>query len=92
MRETSKSFEKKTAAMDDQSAKAQRDLRQQLLEQQQRLTEEMQQRHHELLEALSRDAGELRDEKADRAALASLFTEMAMRLSNQFRLPTAEGV
>ena len=33
-------------------------------------------------------AGELRDEKADRAALASLFTEMAMRLSNQFRLPT----
>ena len=92
LRETSKAFEKKTATMDDQSAKAQRDLRQQLLEQQQRLTEEMQQRHHELLEALSRDAGELRDEKADRAALASLFTEMAMRLSNQFRLPTAEGV
>jgi DNA anti-recombination protein RmuC len=92
LRETSKAFEKKTATMDDQSAKAQRDLRQQLLEQQQRLTEEMQQRHHELLEALSRDAGELRDEKADRAALASLFTEMAMRLSNQFRLPTTEGV
>jgi DNA anti-recombination protein RmuC len=92
LRETSKAFEKRTAAMDDQSAKAQRDLRQQLLEQQQRLTEEMQQRHHELLEALSRDAGELRDEKADRAALASLFTEMAMRLSNQFRLPTTEGV
>ena len=92
LRESSKAFEKKTATMDDQSAKAQRDLRQQLLEQQQRLTEEMQQRHHELLEALSRDAGELRDEKADRAALASLFTEMAMRLSNQFRLPTTEGV
>lgn len=92
LRETSKTFEKKTAAMDDQSARAQRELRQQLLEQQQRITEEMQQRHHELLEALSRDAGELRDEKADRAALASLFTEMAMRLSNQFRLPTTEGV
>ena len=52
----------------------------------------MQQRHHELLEALSRDAGELRDEKADRAALASIFTEMAMRLIDQFRLPTTEGV
>ncbi len=91
LRESAKAFEKKTAAMDDQSAKAQRDLRQQLLEQQQRITEEMQQRHHELLEALSRDSGELRDEKADRAALASLFTEMAMRLSNQFRLPTTEG-
>jgi DNA anti-recombination protein RmuC len=92
LRETSKAFEKKTASMDDQSAKAQRELRQQLLETQQRLTEEIQQRHHELLEALSRDAGELRDEKADRAALASLFTEMAMRLNNQLRLPTAEGV
>ena len=92
LREAARSFEKKTAAMDDQSARAQRELRQQILEQQQRLTEEMQQRHHELLQALSRDAAELRDEKADRAALASLFTEMAMRLGNQFRLPTTEGV
>ena len=77
--------------MDDQSARAQRDFRQQLLEQQQRLTDEIQQKHAELLGTLSRESGELRDEKADRAALASLFTEMAMRLSNQFRLPT-EGV
>ena len=91
LREASRAFEKKTAAMDDQSARAQRELRQQLLEQHQRLTEEIQQRHQELLQALSRDAAELRDEKADRAALASLFTEMAMRLGNQFRLPTTEG-
>jgi DNA anti-recombination protein RmuC len=91
LREASRAFEKKTAAMDDQSARAQRDLRQQLLEQHQRLTEEIQQRHHEVLEALSRDAAELRDEKADRAALASLFTEMALRLGNQLRLPTTEG-
>jgi DNA anti-recombination protein RmuC len=91
LRDTGNAFEKKTAAMDDQSARAQRDLRQQLLEQQQRLTDEIHQRHQELLAALSRESGELKDEKADRAALASLFTEMAMRLSNQFRLPT-EGV
>lgn len=90
VRESAKAFEKKTAAMDDQSARAQRDLRQQLLEAQQRLTEDIQQRHHELLEALGRDTGELRDEKADRAALATLFTEMAMRLNNQFRLPSAD--
>jgi hypothetical protein len=91
LRDTGKSFEKKTAAMDDQSARAQRDLRQQLLEQHQRLTDEIQQKHQELLAALGRESSELKDEKADRAALASLFTEMAMRLSNQFRLPT-EGV
>lgn len=90
LRETARVFEKKTAGLDDQSARAQRELRQQLLEQQQRLTDEIQQRHQELLSVVGRESGELRDEKADRAALATLFTEMAMRLSNQFRLPTEE--
>lgn len=92
LRESAKATDRKTAAMDDQSARAQRDLRQQLLEQHQQLTDELQSRHQELLVALGRESTELRDEKADRAALASLFTEMAMRLSDQFRLPTTEGV
>jgi DNA anti-recombination protein RmuC len=91
LRETAKSIDRRTAAMDDQSAKVQRDLRQQLLEQHQRLTDELQSRHQELLATLDRESTELRDEKADRAALASLFTEMALRLSDQFRLPTTEG-
>ena len=52
----------------------------------------MLQRHQDMVTMLTRDSSELRDEKADRAALASLFTEMAMRLSNQFHLPTTEGV
>jgi hypothetical protein len=92
LRETTKATDRRTATMDDQSARAQRDLRQQLLEQHQQLTDELQSRHQELLVALGRESTELRDEKADRAALASLFTEMAMRLSDQFRLPTTEGV
>lgn len=91
LRETAQAFDKKTASMDDQSARSQRDLRQQLLEQQQRLTDELQSRHEELLATLNRESTELRDEKADRAALASLFTEMALRLNDQLRLPTSEG-
>jgi len=91
LRDTSQTFDRKTATMDDQSARAQRDLRQQLLEAQQRLTDELQSRHEELLGALNRESTELRDEKTDRAALASLFTEMAMRLSDQLRLPTSTG-
>ncbi len=91
-RESATAFEKKTAAIDDQLAKAQRELRQQLLDLQKELTEDILQRHQDMVAMLTRDASELRDEKADRAALASLFTEMAMRLSNQLRLPTAEGV
>jgi hypothetical protein len=85
-------FEKKTAGIDDQLSKAQRELRQQLLDAQKELTDEMLQRHQDIVSMLTRDSSELRDEKADRAALASLFTEMAMRLNNQFRLPTTEGV
>jgi DNA anti-recombination protein RmuC len=88
LREAGRAFERRTAAMDDQSSRAQRELRQALLEQAQRLTDEIQQRHEELLGVVGRASGELRDEKADRAALASLFTEMALRLSHQFRLPT----
>jgi DNA anti-recombination protein RmuC len=85
-------FEKKTASIDDQLSKAQRELRQQLLDVQKELTDEMLQRHQDVVSMLTRDSSELRDEKADRAALASLFTEMALRLNNQFRLPTTEGV
>ena len=85
-------FERKTAGIDDQLSKAQRDLRQQILDLHKELTDEMLQRHQDIVSMLTRDSSELRDEKADRTALASLFTEMAMRLNNQFRLPTAEGV
>jgi phage-related tail protein len=91
LRETGTTFDRKTATLDDQAARAHRDLRQQLLEQQQRLSDELQSRHQELLGTLNRESTELRDEKADRAALASLFTEMAMRLSDQLRLPTTTG-
>jgi hypothetical protein len=91
-RDAAQAFEKKTAAIDDQLARAQRELRQQLLDLQKELSDEILQRHQDMLSMLTRDSSELRDEKADRAALASLFTEMAMRLSGQFRLPTTEGV
>lgn len=85
-------FDKRTAGIDDQLSKAQRELRQQLLDLQKELTDEILQRHQDMVSMLTREGSELRDEKADRAALASLFTEMAMRLSNQFRLPSTEGV
>jgi len=91
-RDAAQAFEKKTAVIDDQLARAQRELRQQMLDLQKELSDEILQRHQDMLSMLTRDSSELRDEKADRAALASLFTEMAMRLSGTFRLPTTEGV
>lgn len=91
-RDSTAAFEKKTASLDDQLARGQRDLRQQILDLHKELTDEILQRHQDVVAMLTRDSGELRDEKADRAALASLFTEMAMRLNNQLRLPSTEGV
>jgi hypothetical protein len=41
----------------------------------------------ELSAKLAREAEELRNDKTDRAALADLFNELALRLNNQFRLP-----
>lgn len=88
--ETAQTLEKKTSQLDDQLARGLREARQQLHEQEQRLIDELRLRADEILTRLARESQELRNDKADRAALAALFTEMAMRLNDQFRLPSAE--
>ena len=90
VKDTFRAVDKKTAQMDEQSAKNQRDLRQQALDQSKTLSDDMRQKHSELLAALEREASELRADKTDRSALAALFTEVAMRLSNDFKIPGAE--
>ena len=91
LKEAGRTFEKKTAQLDDQLAKGQRELRQHMLDQYQKLTDEIRLKSEEVLRRLAQDSNELRTEKADRAALASLFTEMAMRLNDEFTLPGADG-
>lgn len=86
-RDAAKAFEKKTGQLDDQLDRAQRESRQQILELHQRMSEEMRERTEELLARLSREASELRHDKTDRATLAALLTEMAMRLNNELSLP-----
>ena len=90
LKETGRTFEKKTASLDDQLAKSQRELRQHMLEQYQRLAEEIRQKTEDVLKRLAQESQELRTEKTDRAALASLLTEMAMRLNNEFKIPGAD--
>lgn len=86
-RENMKAFEKKAGALDDALGKAQRELRQQLLELQQRMHDEMRQKVDEVLARLTQESNELRNDKTDRAALASLLTEMALRLTNELSIP-----
>ena len=68
-------------------SRAQRESRQQLLELHQRMTDELRQRTDEVLARLMQEATELRNDKTDRATLASLLTEMAMRLNNELQIP-----
>ena len=54
------------------------------------LTEEIRSRIRETATALTREIKELRSDKTDRAALAGVFTEAAMRLSNDFKQTAKE--
>ena len=88
--DTAGAFERRSASLDEQLATGQREIRQHILEQQQRLSADMRERIDEVLAALARETHELRNDKTDRMALASLLKEMAMRLTDEFRLPGDE--
>jgi hypothetical protein len=90
LKETAKSLERRTTSLDEQLSKSQRDLRQQMLDQHQRLSEDIRKKMEDVLATLAREAQELRADKADRATIASLLTEMAMRLTDEFHLPGGE--
>ena len=81
LKDTAKSLEKRTSALDDHQTKSQRELRQQILDQGQRLSEELRKRVDDVLARVASEAKQLRSDKADRATVAALLTEMALRLT-----------
>ena len=87
LKDASSDLDKKLAQLDEQTAKTQRDLRTQLLAQSKNLTDEIQQRHEEMSAVVDESVQELRTDKTDRNTLADLFTEVAMRLNNEFTIP-----
>jgi len=91
LKELSDSLTRRIRDLDDRSTGVERDLRNNILQQARNLTEEIHARHDELASLLEKRVHELRDGKTDRAALASLFTELALRLSDQFQIPGSEA-
>ena len=85
-----KSLEKRIAQADELITSNCRDLRQQILDQANISAEEIRQKHEALSALLDRHFQELRHEKTDRSALAELFTELSMRLRNEFKPLPAE--
>lgn len=90
LKEIADSLAKRIRELDDQGATVASSLRQEILNQAHNLMDELRARHAEITSLLERRVQELQHGKTDRAALASLLTEVAMRINNEFHIPGAE--
>lgn len=86
--ETGQALEAKLVQFDETSARGQRDLRTQILDQSRSLSEEIRQKHAEMSSALEREVADLNHEKPSRSHLASMFSELAARLSGDLKINT----
>jgi hypothetical protein len=73
--------DKDLAELEDKSTAAQRELRQQILEQSKTLRDEARKGHKDLSTALDKATGQLRIDKTNRSDLAALLVDMAMSLN-----------
>lgn len=86
--ETAQALEAKLVQFDETSARGQRDLRAQILDQSRTLSEEIRQKHAEVSSALEREVADLNHEKPSRSHLASMFSELAARLNGDLNITT----
>ena len=87
LRDLSQNVSRRFAETNDFAAEAHRSIREEILNKSNGLLEELQHRHQESTSTVERYVSELRNDKADRATIASLLSEMAMRLTGEFKLP-----
>lgn len=90
LKELNEALSRRIRDLDDRETNVERNLRSDMLQQARDLTEEIRARYDEMASLLEKRVSELRDGKTDRAALATLFTEVALRLSDQFQIPGDE--
>jgi len=87
LKDAQESLSRRIADVDDQAVRCHHDLRDQLLQHGSDMTEQLEQKHREATALLEQRFLELRKDKTDKAALSSLFKEVAMRLNNEFSVP-----
>lgn len=85
------SMSRKISDLDEHRAEDERSLRQDILQKSKDLLDTIENRHNSLSETLDRRVEELRTAKTDRAALAEMLTEVALRLNDEFHIPSGEG-
>jgi seryl-tRNA synthetase len=91
VRDNAKATEKKTAQIDAQVEKLQSELRKQILDLHKRVTDDIRGKIDDVLARLTQEASDLRHDKADRATIAALLNEMALRLSSDQPVPGADN-
>jgi hypothetical protein len=77
---------KKIGDMENFEAQSNRELRNDLLQQSKELTDAIRNKGEEIIALLERRSQELQHSKTDRAALAGLFNEVALRLTDQYKV------
>jgi hypothetical protein len=87
---TSASIFKKIGEVENHEAQAKREIRNDLLQQSKELTDDIRGKSEELVALLENRAQELQHSKTDRATLAALFNEVALRLTDQFKVAGIE--
>jgi hypothetical protein len=73
-------IEERLARLEEQSAARDHELRQLILDECKKLSEEIRQKHEDVTTQLRNESRQLRAAKTDRSTLASLLTDMALRL------------
>ena len=86
----SASIFRKIGEMENHEAHAKSEIRNNLLQQSKDLNDAIRHKAEELTSLLESRFAELHHAKTDRAGLASLFSEVALRLSDQFKVPGTE--
>jgi hypothetical protein len=89
-REMGDALTKRIRDLDDHGASVASSLRQEILTHSQNLMEELRARQEDVSSLLEKRFQVLQHAKTDRATLASLLNELALRISDEFHIPTAE--
>jgi phage gp36-like protein len=77
------SLEKRIAQFEEETANSQREVREQILNQSKSLQDDIRQKYEEIVALVQQESQQLRIAKTDRSSLATLFSELAIRLNSQ---------
>lgn len=90
LKDLSDSTARRMTDISDLTTNGQAKLHDEILTQSKTLSDELRSKEIEIIHLLERRFQELRKRKTDRAALSAMLTEVALRLNDQFTMPSAD--